>query len=261
MVLNKAYIISWMGRRDIAPARLHLLEQSVDWCRSKSLEPIIIAMEWESADFVNFSGVTTIQVPLRLPPAHARNIALNLFYASDDDYTVLLDDDTWIEKGDDIIDTIRDLSHPGLDLLSVLDQGEESVHFKESKNHHLTPMSRIVSGVFIFKNLRKYEKGELFFNTGFITVKGDRHDLMYGEDVNIVHRALVRGLDIHMIKSSMTNASRSKRKHPSTWMGGIEWADMEPYGTKNSYVGQMAYKEFGTIPSPIGQPFILRKPE
>lgn len=261
MKFDKAYIISWQGRRDIAPARLSLLARVVEWCVSKDLEPIIIAMEWQPSDFVPFSGVTTIEVPMRLPPAHARNIALNVFYASDDDYTVILDDDTWIAEGDDIVDTLRELNHPGLELLSVLDQGEEEVHFKPSKNHHLTPISRIVSGVFIFKNLRKYEKGELFFNTGFTTVAGDRHDLMYGEDVNIVHRALVRGLDTHMVKSSMTNSSRNKRKHPSTWMQNITWAEMEPYGTKQSYVGQMAYKEFGTIPTPIGNPFILRKPE
>jgi glycosyltransferase involved in cell wall biosynthesis len=258
---SKVYIISWQGKRDIAPARLSLLEKNIAWCKRIGLEPTVIAMEWDDMDYRYIIGTPRIEIPHRLPPAHARNIALNLFYATDDDYVLILDDDTWIAQGDSIIRTLQGMTEQeaaGLDLLTVLDSHEQSVYFRNHKNHYLCPLTIIVSGVFIVKNIPKYHTTDLFFNTRFRVTDGDRHDLMYGEDVNFGHRALMKNLGAYSVFSSCTNEHRKREITPSTWMGAITWGEMEPYGSVGGYVGKLAIEEFGKIPKPIGTPFIVQ---
>lgn len=199
MIFDNAYIISWKPSKE----RLQLLNHVVDWCESKDLNPIIIAMEWEG-----LSRCTNILVPFKLPPGQARNIGLNHFYSTDDDYCILLDDDTWIEVGDDIIDTMRAINYHDVGVVTVLDQEEER-RLEFDEEHIFRFPSMITSGVFIVKNQKK-----LFFNPAFGYKKGK---LIYGEDVNFLMRAWYEGLGGWEVTTSMVNHSRDRVVTPSTW--------------------------------------------
>jgi hypothetical protein len=199
MKFNNAYIISWKP----AAERVGLLKQVVAWTKSKKLKPIIIAMEWEGLE-----DTTNILVPFKMPPGQARNIGLNHFYSTEDDYCIILDDDTWIEQGDDIIDTMRKIDYPDVNVVTVLDQEEES-RLEVDPNHIFRFPSMITSGVFIVKNQKK-----LFFNPEFRYKNGK---LVYGEDVNFLMRSWYEGLGGWEVTTSMVNRSRDRSVTPSTW--------------------------------------------
>lgn len=218
MILNRAYIISWM-KPDIAEERLEILGEVVCWCESKNLKPCIIAMEWEDAWYDSFPEVDWVKYDFKLCPGNARNVALNHFYTTEEDYCIILDDDTWIAEGDDIIDWIQKASEDeckDFDLLSVTDEEFKRVDFEPSETtHKLIGMIRLVSGVFIIKNLRKHYKKSVWFNTNFIsTPKG----LLYGEDMNFMHRMHYEGFQAFEVFSSLTNSSRNRDITPSTWV-------------------------------------------
>ena len=199
MIFRRAYFISWKP----TPERVKLLLQATEWAVSKQLEPVIIAMEWEG-----LPQYKNIVVPFKMPPGQARNIGLNHFYSTTDDYCILLDDDTWIETGDDIIDTMRKIDYHDVNVVTVLDQEDES-RLEVDPAHIFRFPSMITSGVFIVKNQKK-----LFFNPAFGYKNGK---LIYGEDVNFLMRAWYEGLGGWEVTTSMANRSRDRAVTPSTW--------------------------------------------
>jgi glycosyltransferase involved in cell wall biosynthesis len=219
----RAYIISWMGNKKVD--RLPMLKKSVEWCKKKDLNPCIIAMEWEEKNFKEFSEVSWVRSDLRLPPGHARNIALNHFYSTEDDYCIILDDDTWIEKGDDLIDTLRKKDMG--DVLSVTHASLCYAPYHLHSYHRLKTTNHIITGCFIVKNLRKHYNDELFFNTNFVTHA--ERGLVYGEDVNFPQRAMTRGYKVYEVYSSSVNASRDIGQTESTWLEK-SWKEIHPEG-------------------------------
>jgi hypothetical protein len=171
-------------------------------------------MEWPEEAYKKFSEVKWIRSDFRMPPAHARNIALNHFYSTDDDYCLILDDDTWIAKGDDLIDTLRkkDIG----DVLTVTHGNLCYAPYHLSTYHRVKTTNHIITGCFIVKNFRKRYNEELFFNTNFITHPS--RGLVYGEDVNFPKRALSRGYKVYEVYSSAVNNSRNIDCTESTWL-------------------------------------------
>lgn len=220
MIFQRAYIISWLGNYKIALERLKYLEEIVKWCKKKNLKPCIIAMEWQDHFYEDFEGVDFIKVPFQIPPGQARNIGLNHFYSTEDDYCILLDDDSFIERGSDIIEWFQsatDEQCKDLWVLSVPDQELVKTYYEFSNTEHiLRPALQFTSGVFIVKNVRKHtEVDELFFNPHFIV---DDQGLMCGEDGNFLMRAQDKGFQAWQVHSSLANMGRDRNTLPSTWL-------------------------------------------
>ena len=203
MVFDKAYFISWKPTAE----RKDLLQEGVKWARSKNLEPVIIAMEWDNYD--RFTNVKWMKVDFQLPPAHARNLALNHFYSTEDDYCIILDDDTWIEVGDDIIDTMRRVDHSDVNVVTVLEHNKQHKLETDAEAHIFRLPEIIASGCFIVKNNR-----ELFFNAS-IRWMGDT--LQYGEDVDFLVKAWYLELGGWEVVTAMTNQSRDREVSGSCW--------------------------------------------
>lgn len=203
MVFDKAYFISWKPTAE----RKDLLQEGVKWARSKNLEPIIIAMQWDNYD--RFTNVKWMKVDFQLPPGQARNFALNHFYSTEDDYCIILDDDTWIEKGDDIIDCMRNINFPDVTVVSILEHSHEH-RFEDTPECHTFRIPEIfASGSFIVKNNRR-----LFFNPLF---RWENGKLQYGEDVDFLCQAWFEGLGGWEVTTALTNQSRDRSNTPSTW--------------------------------------------
>ena len=242
MRLSRAYIISWLGNKEIANSRKEVLHKVVAWCKKKNLQPCIIAMQWEEGWYSEFSEIEFIKVPYQMHPGHARNIGLNHFYCTEDDYCVLLDDDTWIAEGDDVIDWFQKASAEDCKdfwMCMPVEIGEHG--FEPSETHHIFNAShRFWSGCFIVKNIPKYtEMKELFFNPSY---SFDEHGLMHGEDGNFGMRAYSLGLQPWEIKSSIVCKERAKDQVASTWLDGTIKDMQERRGEALSHV--LAAKEF-----------------
>lgn len=201
MKFDKAYFISWKPTAD----RLDLLETAIAWAKSKDLTVTVIAMEWE--EYSRFD-VQYIKVPFQMPPAHARNIALNHFYSTADDYCIILDDDTFIERGDDIIDLMRTIDYPDVNVVSVLEYAHTD-RYEESDDHIFRIPEIFCSGVFIVKNQRK-----LFFNPMF---RWENGKLQYGEDVDFLARCWYEELGGWEVTTAVANKSRDRKETVSTW--------------------------------------------
>ena len=176
-------------------------------------------MEWQEEWYSQFD-VDWVKSDLKMPPGQARNIGLNHFYSGDDDYCIILDDDTFIEVNDDIIDWLQQANEKDckdLWMISVPDVDRTKYCYERSDTHHLFRVSlRYTSGVFIVKNSRKHTKDKgLFFSPHFIqTEKG----LIYGEDGDFLIQGYENELQPWEVYSSLANKGRDRDVLPSTWL-------------------------------------------
>ena len=203
MKFDKAYFISWKPTRD----RLDILDEAVAWAKSKDLHVCIVAMEWLDSDYSRYD-VDYMKIPYQLPPGQARNLALNHFYSTEDDYCIILDDDTFIEVGDDIIDVMRRTDYPDVNVVSVLEHCHMH-RYEESDDHIFRIPGIFASGCFIVKNQRV-----LFFNPMF---KWNDGKLQYGEDVDFLCQAWYHDLGGWEVTTAVSNQSRDRSNTPSTW--------------------------------------------
>lgn len=220
MIFRQCYFISWLG--DFREERLALLYEAVEWAKSHNFTIFIIAMGWRKEDFARFSGVRFIQLPIRTPPGHARNIALNIFYATNDDLCIILDDDTYIAEGDSVIELLRTTPVDGI-LYTVRDSKDPVI---EAEGHRFQPPSQITSGVFIFR-----QEAQIFFNTEFKYYNGN---LLWGEDVNLLGRVYDRGERAYEIVTSRTNITREREITPSTWYNNENFLQTDKHEEINS---------------------------
>lgn len=246
MILNKCYFISWKPSEE----RLKVLDKAVAWAKEKSLEVYIIAMDW---DVPYKYDVKWIKMDLKLPPGAARNVALSHFYSTRDDYCIILDDDTYIETGGDIIESIRSWTKEQLskvDVLTVLESENHHLDLQESAVcHHFYPCPKITSGVFIVKNIRKfYRDKELYFNKHFVDYQGR---LIFGEDVNFGFRTLYEGLGLWQVQTAMTNHSRDRDQLTSTWANNEDIFHPSNKLWNNAFI-DINWKDFGTPKNGVG---------
>lgn len=191
-----------------------MLEQAVQWAFDKDFEVTILASNWEYEDYMHFNDCQIISVPKRIPPGHMRNIALSLFYGGHDDWCIILDDDTWIATGDDIIDTIRRRTDYGnIWALSVED--EVDMPIENHRQHELKQCQQVKSGVFIVRNGLG-----VYFNPAF---KYYNDKLLYGEDLNFMARCCYAGKDFRIVANAQTNLTRSRSITPSVWYNGEDF--------------------------------------
>ena len=226
MIFKQCYFISWLGR--VREERLALLHEAVKWAQSHNFSIHIIAMQWKEEEYEQFPDIDFIKLNKRLPPGHARNIALNFFYATSDDLCIILDDDTYIAEGDSIIQLLRDRPVKGV-LYSVRDSKMPRV---ECTRTRFERPKQITSGVFIVR-----QGFQLFFNTDF---KYYGNKLLWGEDVNLLGRIYDRGMQAYEVVTSRTNKTRERGITPSTWHTAEDFAQTERHYEINS-------KDFGNL--------------
>ena len=187
--------------------RRSILKEAVRWAKAQEFDITIIASNWIHEDYWHFPKCEVIAVPKRLPPAHMRNIALSMFYGTDDEWCIILDDDTWIETGDDIIRTLRTRRDFGsVYALSVEDEVDTPI---VDKRHVLRQCEQTKSGVFIIR-----QGLGVYFNPAY---KYYNDLLLYGEDLNFMARCCYAGKDFRIVANSQTNLSRSRKVTPSVW--------------------------------------------
>ena len=197
----KMYIISWFGEGEIREYRKERHNKQVAWAIEKGLQPVVCAMEYEKEDYLDAVQYHIIE---RNPPAFARNILLQDFYQSDDDYCIIADNDA----------VFREISE--FDFLSKFN--ERYVGLIEQKVGLFTPLNPIrlpfnkvynerktyydsnlvfeknthtKGSLYFCLNFKKHTGKELYFDSKFEQFNGDQ--IIPYEDVEFGFACMAKG--------------------------------------------------------------------
>lgn len=95
MKLSTIYIISWFGERDnptLRDKRKLYHQRQLEWARKNDLKIVVYAQDYDEDEYE--SDVTYVKnTGDLLPPGHARNKLLELYYETDDDFAMFADND------------------------------------------------------------------------------------------------------------------------------------------------------------------------
>lgn len=198
MKINRVFIISWLG----GDKDKSLVALSVSHWLSRGLKVTVIVQGY--GELGCFPDTTEIIVlPSRASPALARNIALQNHYQSDDDYCLIVDDDTRMLKGDDFIDAIRSKCQSEVENLHMFTANVEIDRIQNSPNHWVMQTSDNGSGGwFMIKNLVKYGLEPMYFDLNFKWI-GD--NLIYGEDHEFIYNFYRSGLNAYRVADVEVN--------------------------------------------------------
>lgn len=93
-MLNTIYIISWFGDDNVKERRKEFHKKQIEWAFKHNLKPVVLAQDYTAADYID--NVRYINADISngiLTPSQARNILLDEFYNSDDDFAFFADND------------------------------------------------------------------------------------------------------------------------------------------------------------------------
>lgn len=224
MKINKIYYISYLGSLSSEEAiqkRLAMLDKSMAWARENGLEPVVFAQQYKESWYRK--GVTYIKSDIVLPPAAARNILLNCFYDTDDDYAFISDDDTWLETDGGLLQALRkmgEIDSFGLDLvLPLRDEDVDEEYESITDRFTFVRANKHGVGIVLLKNLRKYHSLTLFYNNNY---KWDDGGLICGEDTNLLNQAKNRfNLGVWHSTCMISNREKFDADCESTWLFSI----------------------------------------
>ena len=178
---SNIHIISYLGTSNVEK-RLQIHDRQLDWAHSQNLSPIVYAQHYTDDQYRN--NVTYIKNNGMLHrQTEARNILLEHFYKSDDDFAVFADNDCYLYQGskygynDTFIKTFTNIPLSNLehiDLFTAINPKNQPFTKDFAENAKLyedywrfTP-NYIASGLFVLKNLKKHYDMELYFDNNFI---------------------------------------------------------------------------------------------
>lgn len=225
MQFNKIYIISYLGQDDeTIQNRMRMHRNQLDFANRQKLNAVVLSQNYKreyyqtDATYIDHYGHV-----LRF--GEARNILLEHFYNSDDDYAVFADNDCYLYQGqkyghnDVFADTfrnipLRNLEH--IDLFTALNP--KNVPFtKDLENnarlyqtHWSFVPAYIAQGLFVLKNLKKFYNTEIYFDNAF--VKPDR-SILACEDQDFPIQIIHKGYGTYMCK----NIIMKDESTTSTW--------------------------------------------
>jgi len=180
MKLNNIYIISWFGNDDVRDIRKEYHNRQIDWAFKQNLIPIVLAQDYKDTDYID--GVRYIDADITtgiLLPSAARNILLNEFYKSDDDFAFFADNDSILYNENQYSDSINFISlmkNIPMNLFSDIDiiafANPARTAFKEElskpiyKNDFVFRRTYYTTGpIHLMKNIAKYHNKKLYYDS------------------------------------------------------------------------------------------------
>ena len=197
MKLSTIYIISWFGPRDnptLRDKRKLYHDRQLEWARKQNLDIVVYAQDYDDDEYED--DVTYIKnTGDLLPPGHARNILLKLFYKTQDDFSMFADNDVGLYRDVQHKDSANFIKRlRGLDIKDLKDVGLISPWnparqafsdelakdiYKTHYTFHRT--AKVGGGIMWIKNIKKHLDKEVFFDE--VIFGRDEDDvLLPGED-------------------------------------------------------------------------------
>lgn len=200
----KIGIISYLPNDDRRSARIVAHHQQLEWLKSTypNFPIIVVAQNYRDEDFSSLVD-EYIRVDEPIGPAQARNLLLERFYDSKDDFTCILDDDTILKDVSDGPNLIKYIDeNPSICQMDAFtgisprNCGFRYTIFKEIERHenHFT-FSVGVCGIpfLVIRNLKKYYNKPIYFRDYF-----DKNTLSntVHEDVIFVHELMFNNMRV-----------------------------------------------------------------
>lgn len=212
MNISKIRIISWFGRDyNTRSKRREYHKKQVDYFIAKGFDLVIYAQEYEQSDFIQDSRIRYIvnEGELKLPGA-ARNILLDDFYSTDEDWCIFADNDSIIRSvGDEdlilteyIYNYIADmnmvaifLGNPLFDAYNVILSDK-----KYSTEYRFMKSAKLTTNMFAFKNIAKHNNIRVYFNQELFT--DPNGGIIMGEDYDFAINLLKNNLGVYKTLNS-----------------------------------------------------------
>jgi hypothetical protein len=211
MKLNKIYIISYLpDDPEIRNERLKRHKIQLEYWKKHNTEIVVFAQNYNEEDYQ--PGITYIKNKGEIKlPGSARNVCLEHFYNSDDDFTLLIDDDTVLYEGekycdsDNCIQILKNIPierFEKIDIFSMLNPSQTpfTKFYNDNKDilqENLIFHSKINIRADIFiKNLKKFYNKEMYFED-----LKDGNKIIMGEDVKFALDAARQGFNIFECKN------------------------------------------------------------
>lgn len=216
----RMYIISWLGDDTSRETRLNIHERQIEWGLDKGLDVVVNSMEYEPSEYndnVRYIGDDKLR-----PPGESRNILLEDFYKSSDDYCILADNDSVfrdISEFDFLSsfhDQMDDILKQPLGVITPLNSvrlpfNKEYNSKKEwyDGNMVFEKLTHSKGSLFIVKNFKKFGLEPLYFDSAFTDENGK---MIPEEDVEFGLHSIIKGYGCYFSRNIVL-----KENGPSTW--------------------------------------------
>lgn len=190
-------IISYLPNDNRRIARLESHKKQLNWIKTTFPDWSIkvVAQNYREEDFSPLvDEYITIDKPIG--PAIARNLLLERFYNSNDDFTIILDDDTIIKDYNDCYTLLRlidkDHSICKLDMFTGIiprNCGFRYIIFKDIERHESNfTFQNTPTGIpfLVIRNLKKYHNKEIYFRDYFnreTQTNSTHEDVIFNQDM------------------------------------------------------------------------------
>lgn len=227
MKITKARIISFIPRDENETKRIEAHEKQIDFFLSHGLLVDVVAILPSDAHIIKKEGVTHKIVNEKTLPGSARNIHLRDFYESDEDFTILADNDSFFRvdgkyapSGLHVLDALKQNDFEGIDLFVPVDGAMTPytvlLEHPDARDNFVFSRTNFFRGCVMFvRNIKKHYDKEIYFSSEF-EVDGN---VIPGEDTAFGFKFLENGLgayrcDTLILKEYMRDAS--------SWVNNLE---------------------------------------
>jgi len=220
MKIEKVRIISFIPHDENEEKRIEAHQKQLDFFLSLGLLVDVVCILPSDNHIIKKEGVTHKIINEKTLPGSARNIHLREFYESDEDFTILADNDSFFRidgkyapSGIHILDALKNNDFEGVDLFVPVDGAMTpySVLLEQSdaKDNFVFSRTNFFRGCVMFvRNIKKHYEKEIYFNSEF-EVDGS---VIPGEDTAFGFEFIENGLgayrcDTLILKEYMRDAS------------------------------------------------------
>lgn len=190
----KVYIISYLpDEPNLRAKRLQYHIKQLNWFKSWGNNYItVLAQNYQQSDYQN-QLVDEYIVSEKIRPGPARNILLDKFYCTNDDFAIFCDDDAVLYDTPNN-EKYSDLSFlsPDIDLFYPINVRDEPISEQKHKanvyDFHVFKKNWNLKGsLFYIKNFKKYYGQKIYFNL----------DYNIGEDIELAFRLLSQNYGVY----------------------------------------------------------------
>ena len=184
--LSRIYIISWFGNSDIRDKRVEYHNKQIEWAKSHNLDIFVLAQHYNKDEYRDDVTYIDFEYPAGmnlLIPGTARNVCLEHFYASDENFAIFADNDAVLYDGPqhcDGKDFVEKFNAVPLDYFSEVDLFVPLNPRKMPFTKTITDNQQLFDNNFVFhrnpdakgslfclKNMRLHYNNPIYFDDAF----------------------------------------------------------------------------------------------
>ena len=262
MKLKSIYIISYFGSDEKLQARRREIHaRQLKWARAQKLEIVVLCQKYLPSDYASDVRYIESGTDSLLLPGDARNLLLEDFYKSKDDFAVFADNDTILYEDEAhgfAPNFVAELKSAELSDFSAIDLicciypqrspfNAEIAKLEYEKNLIFKRTPTMKGSMFFLKNLRLHQSKSIFFDQASFVEEGKMFD---GEDAEFCTNLLASGLGCYATYCAI---AAEMAVTASTWVSEISNRDKfslfkiinKKYGTLYHFTEE--YKEYVSV--------------